>query len=148
MDNYFTDRSWMYKKRRVDTEGSTSEHFNNGVSVFMDFALRNNGNYKEIRCPCSKCKLLKHLIPQMVRVHLRQYGFVSNYLIWDRHEEQLASNPVQDEEVVSNEIGTTNLVEHMVEDAARSMFSVPQLTDDDGNAEEEPKIGTKKYMIC
>ena len=35
MDNYFTDWSWMYKKRRVDTEGSTSEHFNNGVSVFM-----------------------------------------------------------------------------------------------------------------
>ena len=45
------------------------------------------------------------------------------------------------------EIDTTNLVEHMVEDAARSMFHVPQLIDDDGNAEEEPNIGAKKYDL-
>ena len=88
--------------------------------------------------------MLKHLIPEMVRVHLRQYGFVPNYLVWDRHGEPLASNHVQAEEVVCTEIDTTNLVEHMVEDAARSMFHVPQLIDDDGNAEEEPNIGAKK----
>ena len=80
----------------------------------------------------------------MVRVHLRQFGFVSNYLVWDRHGEPLASNRVEAEKVLRNEIDTTNLVEHMVEDAARSMFPVSQLTDDDGNTEDEPNIGAKK----
>ena len=49
---------------------------------------------------------------------------------------------------MSIEIDTTNLVEHMAEDAARSMFSVPQLTEDDGNAEEEPNIGAKNKYDC
>ena len=83
----------------------------------------------------------------MVRVHLHQFDFVPNYLVWDRHGEPITSNLVQAEEVVSNEIDTTNLVEYMVEDVARSMFPVPQLTDEDGNAKEELNIGAKKYMI-
>ena len=70
----------MYKKRRVENGGSISEQFNNGVRVFIDFALSNNRNDEEIRCPCTKCKMLKHLIPEIVRVHLRQY--VSCRTIW------------------------------------------------------------------
>ena len=147
MDDYFNDRSWMYKRR--ETDGTINKHFINGVSVFIDFALSNNGNDVEIRCPCSRCKLLKHLIPQMVRVHLHQYGFMLNYLVWDRHGEPLASTSIQVEEVANNEIATTNLVEQMVEDAARSMFPVQQFNenvgnDDDGNDEEEPNIEAKK----
>ena len=53
MMNYFTDRSWMYQQRRK-IGGSISEHFNDDVHVFIDFALSNNGNDEEIRCPCSR----------------------------------------------------------------------------------------------
>ena len=50
---------------------------------------------------------------------------------------------------MNNEIATMNLVEQMVEDAARSMFPVQQFNenvgnDDDGNDEEEPNIKAKK----
>ena len=142
MDDYFNDRSWMYKRR--ETDGTINKQFINGVSVFIDFALSNNENDVKIRCPCSRCKLLKHLIPQMVRVHLRQYGFVPNYSVWDRHGEPLASTSTQVEEVVNNEIATTNLVEQMVEDAAHSMFPIQQFNDNDGNDEEEPNMEAKK----
>ena len=91
MVNYFTDRTWMYQRRR-DNKGLISEHFYNGVDVFVEFTVNNKGNEKEIRCPCSMCKLLKYLIPNMVKVHLRQYGFIPNYLLWKRHGENIAVN--------------------------------------------------------
>jgi len=57
------------------------------------------------------------LIPDIVKIHLCQYGFVLNYLLWDRHGEQVPSNPAYSEEEVGNEIVTTNTMEDMVEDA-------------------------------
>ena len=135
----------MYQRREMG--GSISTHFLNGVNVFVEFALSNIGNDVEIRCPCSRCKLLKHLVPNMVRIHLRQYGFVTNYLVWDRHGEIITRNEEQSIEVISDEVSTTNLIEHMVEDAARSMFPTVEINNDDVNVEEEPNVGAKKYMI-
>ena len=58
----------MYQQKK-EIGGSISEHFNNGVRIFIDFSLSNNENDEEIHCPCNKCKLLKYL-PRTVRVHL------------------------------------------------------------------------------
>ena len=83
----------MYQRREMG--GSISKHFLNGVNVFVEFALSNIGNDVEIRCTCGRCKFLKHLVPNMVRIHLRQYGFVTNYLVWDRHGEIITRNEEQ-----------------------------------------------------
>ena len=145
MVNYFNDRSWMYQRREIN--GAISEHFLKGVQVFIEFAISNIANDEEIRCPCSRWKLLNYLVPNIAKVHLRQYGFVPNYLLWDRHGEIVApNNQEQSVEVISDEV-STNLIEHMVEDAARSMFPTVEIDNDDVNIEEEPNVAAKKYMI-
>ena len=132
----------MYQRREIS--GAISEHFLKGVQVFIEFAISNIANDEEIRCPCSRCKLLNYLEPNMAKVHLRQFGFVPNYLLWDRHGEIVApNNQEQSVEVISEE-GSTNLIEHMVEDAARSMFPTAVIDNDDVNVEEEPNVGAKK----
>ena len=143
MINYFNDRSWMYQRREIS--GAISEHFLKGVQVFIEFATSNIANGEEIRCPCSRCKLLNYIVPNMVRVHLRQYGFVPKYLLWDRHGEIVAPNNLEQsvDQVISDEVSTI-LIENMVEDAARSMFPTVEIDNDDVNVEEEPTVGAKK----
>ena len=87
--------------------------------------------------------MLKHLVPNMVRIHLRQYGFVTNYLMWDRHGEIITRNEEQSIEAISDEVSTTNIIEHMVEDAERSMFPTIEINNDDVNVEEEPNVEAK-----
>ena len=141
MFDYYLNRTWMYEAR-TGMKGSVKEHFYNGVQEFIKFAKSNNGNDEKIRCPCSKCALLKYLKPDIVEVHLYKYGFVPNYELWDRHGELVAPNPV----VLEDDNVMTNSVEYMVEDAARSMFPTIQGDDEDVNVEEEPTAGAKKNI--
>ena len=85
---------------------------------------------------------MKHWKPDIVEVHLYKYGFVPNYYFWDRHGELVepTSNPValEDDNIM------TNLIENMVEDAARSMFPTIQADDEDVNVKEEPTVEAKR----
>ena len=126
----------MYEVRTGE-KGSIKQHFYNGVHEFIRFAKSNNRNNTEIRCPCSKCQHLKQWKPDIVEVHLYQYGFVPDYYFWDRHGELIVPNPVHLEEEVDTEIVPTNLIEDMVEDAARLIFSTIEV---DGNASKRNQV--------
>ena len=143
MFDYFLDRSWMYEVR-TGMKGSIKEHFCNGVHEFIRFAKSNNRNNDEIRCPCSKCKHLKHWKSDVVEVHLYKFGFVPNYYLWDRHGElvERTPNPV----VLEDDNIMTNPIENMVQDVARSMFpTIDQGDDDNDNVEEEPTAQAKFF---
>ena len=132
---------------RKGLRGSIKQDFYNGINVFVEFALSNNRNDSEIRCPCSRCAHLKYLVPDVVKVPMCQNGFVPEYFVWDRHGEVLANTSVDSElESAVNETVTTTRIENMVEDAARSMFPTVEVDDDDGNI-EEPNIEAKKFTI-
>lgn len=73
-----------------------------------------------------------------MKVHLCQNGFVSEYYVWDRHGEVVANTSVESESII-NEVVTMTRIENMVENAARSMFPMVEVDDDDGNV-EEPNI--------
>ena len=60
-----------------------------------------------------------------MKVHLCKNGFVPEYYFWDRHGEVVLNTHVE------------------TEDAARSMFPMNAVDDDDGN-DEEPNIEAKK----
>ena len=111
MFNYFLDRSRMYEVR-TGKKGSIKQHFCNGVHEFIRFAKSNNGNNTEIRCPCSKCQHLKHWKPDIVEVHLYQYGFVSDYFFWDRHGELV--EPTPNTEVLEDGNMMTNPIENII----------------------------------
>ena len=149
MFDYFRDRSWMYQPR-TGKKGSIKEHFCNGVQEFIRFAKSNNRSNLDIRCPCSKCKHLRHWKPDVVEVHLYKFGFVSNYHLWDRHEElvQPTSNPVpvEDDSTMMNDNTVTNPIENMVQDAARSMFPNVEQSDDETGNVEEPTAEANFFM--
>ena len=115
MFNYFLDRTWMYEVR-TGKKASIKQHFYNGVHEFIRFAKSNNRNNTEIRCPCSKCQHLKHWKPDIVEVHLYQYGFVPDYYFWDRHGELV--EPAPDTEVLEDGNMMANPIENMMDDAA------------------------------
>ena len=81
------NRSWMYNRLMPGRKGYT-DAFLNGVTEFVSFACQqaylSNGN---IRCPCSKCKNLKYLDPEEVKVHLYKKGFIPDYWYWTCHGE-------------------------------------------------------------
>ena len=80
-------RSWMYNRLLSGQKGYTDE-FLNGVEEFVSFACQQaNSSNGKIRCPCSKCKNLKYLNPDEVRVHLYKKGFIPNYWYWTCHGE-------------------------------------------------------------
>ena len=45
-------------------------------------------NVREMRCPCRKCQNRKFQTLEEVKLHLFRKGFIANYYVWDRHEEQ------------------------------------------------------------
>ena len=141
MFDYFLDRSWMYESRK-GMKGSIKEHFVNGVHEFIRFVKSNNGNNVDIRCPCAKCKHLKHWKADVVEVHLYKFGFVPNYYLWDRHGEflQYTPNPVVEED----DNTAANPIENMVQDAARSMFPSIDQGDIENENGEEPTMEAKK----
>lgn len=66
--DYFVEQGrWMNQIREL--RGSLKEDFYNGINVFVEFTVSNNGNDIEIRCLCSNCKHLKYLLPDIVKVH-------------------------------------------------------------------------------
>jgi len=48
-----------------------------------------------IRCPCVKCKCVKLLKSDKVKVHLYKKGFVENYYIWTAHRDPAGNNHSQ-----------------------------------------------------
>ena len=67
-------------------------------------------------------------------------------MVWDRHGEVVVPNPVQSKEVVSNEIVTTNCIENMIEDAARSMLHKVEVDDDDDDVNVDEQILKKLFL--
>ena len=74
---------------------------------------------------------MKHWKPDIVEVHLYQYGFVPDYYFWDRHGELV--EPTPNTEVLEDGNMMTNPIENMVDDAARSMFPTTEAVDEDKN---------------
>ena len=68
--------------------GCTHE-FIRGVEEFDTFARLQPVYLREgkYRCPCSKCKNKKYLIPEEVKVHLYKRGFMHAYWYWTSHGE-------------------------------------------------------------
>ncbi|XP_070033241.1 uncharacterized protein [Nicotiana tomentosiformis] len=86
------DRRWMYD-RNYPNRGGLKEEFVEGVKGFIAYAktlleFRNEGT---IRCPCAKCKCIKLLIPEDVKVHLYRKGFRENYYMWTVHGENYSN---------------------------------------------------------
>ena len=81
-------RVWMY--RRIDKQtGELRDDFIRGVEEFDRFA-RSQQDFvvnNVYRCPCTKCKNMKYLTPDVVRLHLYRKGFVQNYWFWTSHGE-------------------------------------------------------------
>ncbi|XP_019236736.1 PREDICTED: uncharacterized protein LOC109216969 [Nicotiana attenuata] len=88
----FVHRRWMYNRNHPNRAGLRDE-FIEGVAEFIakaqtldDFLIGGR-----IRCPCVKCKCVKLLKSDAVKVHLYKKGFVENYCIWTAHGENHAS---------------------------------------------------------
>ncbi|CAJ2648225.1 unnamed protein product [Trifolium pratense] len=79
-------RSWMYNRLMPGRRGLTDE-FLKGVDEFVSFAIQRDTSNKEIRCPCSKCKNMKFLDPEEVKVHIYSRGFKPDYWYWTCHGE-------------------------------------------------------------
>lgn len=81
------NRSWMYNRLMPGRKGYT-DAFVNGVDEFVSFACQEADlSSGKIRCPCSKCKNLKFLDTEEVKVHLYRKGFIPNYWYWTCHGE-------------------------------------------------------------
>ncbi|XP_075091746.1 uncharacterized protein LOC142171923 [Nicotiana tabacum] len=88
----FVHRRWMYNRNHPNRAGLRNE-FIEGVAEFIakaqtldDFLIGGR-----IRCPYVKCKCVKLLKSDEVKVHLYKKGFVENYYIWTVHGENHAS---------------------------------------------------------
>ncbi|XP_060182397.1 uncharacterized protein LOC132612071 [Lycium barbarum] len=81
-------RSWMYDKTNPGRFGLKNE-FVAGVYDFVDYAktLEDFTIHDVVRCPCSKCECMKFKTPEIVRRHLMEKGFKSNYTVWTSHGE-------------------------------------------------------------
>ncbi|XP_019240938.1 PREDICTED: uncharacterized protein LOC109220923 [Nicotiana attenuata] len=88
----FVHRRWMYNRNHPNRAGLRDE-FIEGVAEFIakaqtldDFLIGGR-----IRCHCVKCKCVKLLKSDEVKVHLYKKAFVENYYIWAAHGENHAS---------------------------------------------------------
>ncbi|XP_019246481.1 PREDICTED: uncharacterized protein LOC109226136 [Nicotiana attenuata] len=88
----FVHRRWMYNRNHPNRTGLRDE-FIEGVAEFIAKAqtLDDFLTGGRIRCPCVKCKCVKLLKSDEVKVHLYKKGFVENYYIWTAHRENHAS---------------------------------------------------------
>ncbi|XP_018630022.3 uncharacterized protein [Nicotiana tomentosiformis] len=83
------DRRWMYDRNHPN-RGGLKEEFVEDVKGFIAYTktlpeFRNEGT---IRCPCAKCKCIKLLIPEDVKVHLYRNRFRKYYYVWTVHGEK------------------------------------------------------------
>lgn len=65
-----------------------SDEYKNGVSSFIQYAIKWGIKGDKIYCPCSKCFNMKLENPEDVHLHLLHYGIMSNYSQWIFHGEQ------------------------------------------------------------
>lgn len=75
------DRSWIHETNRV------SQRFKDGVIQFLDVARNSLNSNGETLCPCRKCaNILIQTLPA-IQAHICTYGFISTYIIWNKHGE-------------------------------------------------------------
>lgn len=80
------NRSWMYPSSK---KGRFLPEFMEWITSFIHFAIgdANLGEYSEMKCPCAECNNCRSSNPNVLAVHLINYGFVPNYHIWYYHGE-------------------------------------------------------------
>lgn len=74
------DRSWLVADRR-------SSEYKFGVEDFLEFALRNARDPKQINCPCMLCGNDDSYSVRVVKDHLFVNGIDPSYVIWSEHGE-------------------------------------------------------------
>lgn len=76
------NRSWIYRRTRPKVIGVTSE-FIHGVNCFIRWCLETKyGCENEMRCPCAKCKNMKHQTVPVLKQHIFKWDFVPKYYNW------------------------------------------------------------------
>ncbi|KAL5711073.1 hypothetical protein ACHQM5_021568 [Ranunculus cassubicifolius] len=124
--DYFQNRSWMYRRTKGPQIGA-SEEFIAGVVTFLNFAYSHQSHVvdNKIRCPCTKCKVKKYEVREVVEHHLMKKGFMSKYDdFWWAHGQVRIPLAAQ----VRNEENSVYRMNEMVYDAAIPGFA----------SEEEP----------
>jgi hypothetical protein len=60
---------------------------------FLKLALA--GDRCEAKCPCNRCQNRRMLSEYEMSGHIAKHGFMSNYLVWQQHEEVQAAAPTE-----------------------------------------------------
>ncbi|XP_057422568.1 uncharacterized protein LOC130716620 [Lotus japonicus] len=84
------NRKWM--DNRLDCNKHMTDEFIVGIHEFIKFACEQKqfiAGGGLIRCPCKKCKCMRHEKIDTVKVHLCMKGFMSNYHHWTNHGEPI-----------------------------------------------------------
>lgn len=76
------NREWMY--RRFDEIGGLHSDFLAGLDTFINFASSQPMfmNGEKIKCPCKRCNNIPYKNKNVVRFHIKKYGFVLDYYTW------------------------------------------------------------------
>ena len=76
-------RQWMYKRFM---NGILNQDFLNGQETFINFTCSQSRwmDGDKIKCLCNnrKCQNMSFYDVNIVRYHVANYGFVSNYFVW------------------------------------------------------------------
>ena len=112
--------------RRNNKHGYLSHDYCIAVDGFLDFAFSNQRFVERktvgpdivfrIKCPCSRCKILKYKNRDEVKLHLCNYGFVADYTTWWAHGESAS--------VFQHEVGCSNRMEDDKVDGCTRMVLV------------------------
>lgn len=137
-------RGWMYDRLNLDRRGY-ADAFLNGVDEFVSYAsLQTNLSNGKMRCPCSKCKNLKFLTSEEVKVHLYKKGFIPDYWYWTCHGESdpdLCANLNTHTTTHEGYNDHLNRFENMVYDVVGSDYE----THYDQEMDESPNIDAQKF---
>ncbi|XP_076885659.1 uncharacterized protein LOC143535231 [Bidens hawaiensis] len=112
---WFTDRTWMYK--RTNSDGSSILEYYNNLNKWLDFVYSNENvvdrrvtkRHKivlDIKCPCLRCQNGIYIDRETVQKHLLTKGFMPLYYTWCEHGETSTHNVGQSStvrEVVSDD---------------------------------------------
>ncbi|XP_076932154.1 uncharacterized protein LOC143597558 [Bidens hawaiensis] len=84
---WFTDRTWMYK--RTNSDGSSSLEFYNNLNKWV---TKKRKTILDIKCPCLKCQNGIYKDRETVQKHLLMKGFMPLYYTWSEHGEESTHN--------------------------------------------------------
>ncbi|XP_019251004.1 PREDICTED: uncharacterized protein LOC109229914 [Nicotiana attenuata] len=144
------DRRWMYDRNHPN-RGGLKEEFVEGVKGFIAYAkilpeFRNEGI---IRCPCGKCKCMKLLIPEDVKVHLYSRGFRENYYVWTVHGENYSNlDDVDFQNLAGCESSTffeKNYDNSQMHEIVSNAFGIHPGVQSQQNIDESPNDKTKHF---